>query len=128
MVLHSLVGGLTLGTLIAVAITVLLYASVVGTILPINKQKLKEQCRMSRWLVASAAIGVLSHNLLDIANHTYNPVFWPFQSLLQTPSPIVPLLGGRGTASLIVEGIMLLLFIPLVVDARRDFWNHLLVG
>ncbi len=48
MVLHSLIGGLTLGTLIAVAITVLLYTPVVGAIVPINKQRLKERCHISR--------------------------------------------------------------------------------
>jgi membrane-bound metal-dependent hydrolase YbcI (DUF457 family) len=128
MVLHSLIGGLTLGTLIAVAITVFLYNPIVSTIFPINKQRLKHQCHMSGCLVFSAAIGVLSHNLLDVANHAYNPVFWPFLSLYESPSPLVPLLGGAVTASLITHGVMLLLFIPLFIDARRDLWNRLLVG
>jgi len=128
MVLHSLIGGLTLGTLISVAITVFLYTPLVSKIFPINKQRLKHRCRLSGWLVFSAAIGVLSHNLLDTANHAYNPVFWPILTLYQSPSPIAPLLGGAGTASLITHGAMLLLFIPLFIDARRDLWTRLLVG
>jgi membrane-bound metal-dependent hydrolase YbcI (DUF457 family) len=128
MVLHSLIGGLTLGTLLAVAITVFLYAPVVSAVLPVDKQRLKSRCCMSRWLVFSAAIGVLSHVLLDVANHTNNPLFWPFLSLMQTPSPIVSLLGGVNIASLIVSILMLLLTLALLINARGDFWNRLLVG
>jgi len=128
MVLHSLIGGLTLGTLIALAITIFLYAPVVSAVFPVDKERLKARCNMSRWLVFSATIGVLSHVLLDVANHPFNPLFWPFLSMQQTPSPIVQLLGGANSAGLIISGLMLFLFIPLIVDARYDFWNRLLVG
>ncbi len=128
MVLHSLIGGLTLGTLIAVAITVFLYIPIVGAFLPINKERLKARCHMSRWLVFSSSIGVFSHVLLDVANHQNNPLFWPFLSLMQTPSPIVSLLGGVNIASFIVSSLMLLLFVAVLIEARGDFWNRLLVG
>jgi membrane-bound metal-dependent hydrolase YbcI (DUF457 family) len=128
MVLHSLIGGLTLGTLIAVAFTVLVYPRLIGAILPIDKKRVKEKCSFSLMLVFSGLLGVLSHVLLDVFNHAYNPLFWPFLSLFQAPSPIVPLLGGPGMASTIVEGIMLLLFVLLAVKNRSNFWERLFVG
>jgi membrane-bound metal-dependent hydrolase YbcI (DUF457 family) len=128
MVLHSLIGGLTLGTFIAVAITVLLYPPIIGAVFPVNKAKLKEKCVFSAALVGSCAIGVLSHVLLDVMNHAYNPVFWPFLSLYQTPSPIVPLLGGALTASLIMHGAMLVLIAIIFVVNRRGLWDKILVG
>ncbi len=128
MVLHSLIGGLTLGTLISVAFTVLVYELLASSFLPIDKKRVKEKCTFSLVLVFSALLGVLSHVFLDIFNHPYNPLFWPFLSLFQTPSPIVPLLGGQGTASLIVHGIMLLLLVVLVVKNRSNLWEQLIVG
>jgi len=128
MVLHSLVGGLTLGTLIAVVFTVLVYPWLVSAFLPIDKTRVREKCTLSFMLVFSALLGVLSHVLLDIFNHPYNPLFWPFLTLFQTPSPIVPLLGGQGTASLIVHGVMLLLFFLLLIKNRSNLWEKLVVG
>ncbi|MCW4000810.1 MAG: DUF4184 family protein [Candidatus Bathyarchaeota archaeon] len=128
MVLHSLIGGLTLGTLLAVAITVLLYRPLVGAIFPVNKDKLKQNCTLSTTLAVSCLIGVLSHVLFDVANHTFNPLFWPFLSMYQTPSPITPLFGGAPTASLIVEVVTVALIGTLCLVNRRHLWNELLVG
>jgi len=128
MVLHSLIGGLSLGTLIAVGLTVFLYPRVVSLFLPFDKNRAKEQCRFSLTLVLCCSIGVLSHVLLDVANHTYNPLFWPFVSLFETPSPIVAFLGGRDVASIIVHGSMLVLGAVLLYRGRSDFWNKALVG
>lgn len=132
MVLHSLIGGLTIGTLIATTLTVLLYPAIAGAVFPVNKQKVRQKCALSGAVVVSAFIGVLSHVLLDIANHAYNPLFWPLLGLYQTPSPIVPLLGGVTMASLIMHGLMIALFAGIVavifLKHRNDFWNELLVG
>ncbi len=126
LVLHSLLGGLTLGTLIAVALTVWVYPRVIGVFLPAYKLELKEKCALSGALVVSCLIGVLSHVLLDVANHAYNPLFWPFLSAMQTPSPIVPLLGGADVASLIMHGLMIALFVVLFFYEKKD-WARLLV-
>jgi hypothetical protein len=42
LVLHSLIGSLTVGTALAVAITVLIYPKLTSAIFPIDKPKLKE--------------------------------------------------------------------------------------
>jgi len=128
LVLHSLIGGLTFGTLIGVALTVFLYPRVVSAFFPIDKNRAKEQCRFSLTLVLCCAIGVLSHVLLDVANHTYNPLFWPFVPLFQTSSPIVAFLGGKDAASIVVHGSMLVLGAVLLYRGRSDFWNKALVG
>lgn len=128
LVLHSFIGGLTLGTLIAVALTVFLYPRVVSLFFPIDKNRVKEQCRFSLTLVLCCSIGVLSHVLLDVANHTYNPLFWPFVPLFETTSPIVAFLGGRDVASSIVHGSLLVLGGVLLYRGRGDFWNKALVG
>ncbi len=127
LVLHSLLGGGTLGTLIAVALTVLAYPAVVSKIFRVDRAKVKTKCRLTPMLVVCCLIGCLSHVLLDVANHNFNPLLWPFLSLYQTPSPIVPLLGGPALASLIVHSAMALLFVGLVFRVRQNFWEYVLV-
>jgi len=128
LVLHSLIGGMTLGTIIALALTVLVYPRVASAIFPIDKVKVTEKCVFSSTVAFSCLLGVLSHVLLDIANHTYNPLFWPFLSMDQMTSPIAPLLGGDLMASLITHVAMAFLFVGLFINKRDNFWEHLLVG
>lgn len=128
LLLHSILGSLTVGTAIAVAITVSIYPNVTGAIFPIDKLKVKERCQFSLTLVFSCAIGCLSHVLLDVTNHAYNPVFWPFLSSAETPSPIIPLLGGVQTAFLLVHSLMFALFVGFYALKRENFWENVLVG
>jgi membrane-bound metal-dependent hydrolase YbcI (DUF457 family) len=127
LLLHSLVGALTLGTALAIAITVLIYPKLTSAIFPVDKLKIKEKCRFSLGLVFSCALGCLSHVLLDVTTHDYNPIFWPFLPVNETPSPIVPLLGGVGNASLLIHALMITLFIGLFANKRENFWEQLLV-
>ena len=128
MVLHSLLGGLTLGTIITVLFTILIYPWLISAIFSIEKERIKKKCSLSFMLIFSGLIGVLSHVLLDVTNHTYNPLFWPFISLFHTPSPIVPLLGGQNLASLIIHSAMLALFGGLLIKNRANIWERLLLG
>ena len=128
LVLHSLLGAATFGTILSVAITVLVYPWLTNVMFRINKRKVKDKCRFTLWLVFSCVLGCISHVLLDVVNHAYNPVFWPFLALNETPSPIVPVLGGELTASLVVHALMATLFIGLFANKRRNFWEQLLVG
>jgi membrane-bound metal-dependent hydrolase YbcI (DUF457 family) len=127
LVLHSLIGALTLGTIISLAFTVLIYPRLMSAVFPIDREKVKEKCRLSLTVALSCLLGCLSHVLLDVLNHSYNPFLWPFLAVAQTPSPIVPLLGGEEMASLIVHGAMIVLFAGLFFNKRRNFWEHLLV-
>jgi membrane-bound metal-dependent hydrolase YbcI (DUF457 family) len=127
LLLHSLIGSLTVGTALAVAITVLIYPRLTSAIFPIDKLKVKEKCSFSLSFVFSCAIGYLSHVLLDVTNHAYNPLFWPFLSSAETPSPIVSFLGGEQTASLLIHVLIVALFIGLFANKRENFWEHALV-
>ena len=127
LILHSLIGGLTLGTIIALTLTVLIYPRLTSAIFPIDKVKVREKCRFSLTVAVSCLIGVLSHVLLDVTNHAYNPVFWPFLSANQLFNPIVPLLGGELASSLIMHGLMAALLIGLLFCKRGNFWQRLLV-
>jgi len=127
LVLHSLLGAATAGTVLSVAIAVLVYPRLVSAIFPVDNLRVKEKCSFSISLVISCLLGGLSHVLLDVTNHTYNPVFWPFLTLNETPSPIVPLLGGEETASLLIHVLMAVLFVSLFINKRKNFWKSLLV-
>ena len=128
LLLHSILGSLTVGTAIAVAVTVLIYPKLAGAIFPINKLKVKQKCKFSLTLVFSSAMGCLSHVLLDVTNHAYNPVFWPFLTSAETPSPIFPLLGGAQTASMLMHSLMTALFVGFYALKHENFWENVLVG
>ena len=128
LLLHSIPGSLTVGTAIAVAVTVLIYPKLAGAIFPINKLKVKQKCKFSLTLVFSSAMGCLSHVLLDVTNHAYNPVFWPFLTSAETPSPIFPLLGGAQTASMLMHSLMTALFVGFYALKHENFWENVLVG
>jgi membrane-bound metal-dependent hydrolase YbcI (DUF457 family) len=119
---------LTLGTALAVAINVLIYPKLTSAVFPIDKFKIKQKCRLTFSLVFSGALGCLSHVLLDVTNHAYNPVFWPFLPTNATPSSLVPLLGGEVTASLLMHALMTVLFVGLFANKRERFWDQLLIG
>ena len=127
LVLHSIIGALTIGVAISVVLTVLVYPRLTTAIFPIDKAKVYEKCGLSIKVVFSCLFGALSHVLLDVTNHSYNPIFWPFLSASQTLSPIVPLMGGEEMASLTVHGVMIVLFVGLFFNKRHNFWEHLLV-
>ena len=59
--LHSLVGAVSAGTILAVLVTWLLYPPIISTAFKVDKDELKEACSLSVMLVVSCLIGVLSH-------------------------------------------------------------------
>jgi hypothetical protein len=71
-------------------------------------------------------LGNISHVLLDLVNHDFNTLLWPFIYLI--PSPISFALGGAQTASLIVHLILGIAMIIIVIQNRKNLWENLLVG
>ena len=128
MILHSLLGAFTVGLVLAVAITKCVSPALISRIFPISKLRVKEKCSLSIDLVFSCLLGVLSHVLLDVTNHAYNPVFRPFLAINETPSPITPFLGGALAASIIVHALIAATFVGLFLQKRQNFWERLLVG
>ena len=87
--LHSLVGAVTVGTLLAVLVTWLLYPPIISTLFRVDKNDLKEACSLSVMLVVSCLVGVLSHLLLDYPMHWFNPILWPWVNPYDIVGPLV---------------------------------------
>ena len=126
LVLHSLFGAATIGTILAVIFTVAIYPYLVSSLFQVNKEQVKTKCKLSVGLVVSVLVGILSHVLLDVTNHPYNPLFWPFSSAYVT-SPIYFALGPT-VGSLYMQVIMGGLLVALIIVNRKNLFEKLLVG
>jgi hypothetical protein len=75
LVLHSIVGALT----VDVALTVL-FVKIIDRLLRLGGIDIRgfAGVRIGVWFYMSAAIGAVSHVLVDWLHHPANPVFWPF--------------------------------------------------
>jgi hypothetical protein len=82
LVLHSLFGAMTVGTLLSVLLVVLVAQPILLRLLSSHHSRIRVVCRASWDLVAACGVGVLSHVLLDVVTHPVNPVWWPFSTTL----------------------------------------------
>ena len=126
LVLHSIFGAATIGTFLAVIFTVKIYPYLVSSLFHVNKERVKSKCNLSLGLVVSVLVGILSHVLLDVTNHPYNPLFWPFSSTFVN-SPIYFALGTT-LGSLYMQVIMGVLLVGLIIVKRKNLLEELLVG
>jgi membrane-bound metal-dependent hydrolase YbcI (DUF457 family) len=127
LVLHSLLGSATIGTFFAILITIWVYPSLVSAIFGVEKKAIVQKCKLSSALAFSAFVGLSSHVLLDVTNHPYNPVFWPFLAANATPSPFYFALGVP-LGSLWMQGIMGTILTTIVIFERKHLFPRLLVG
>ena len=125
LVLHSLLGAATFGTVLSVAFTVLIYPTLSSHFFKIDKVKVKARCRFSLGLILSCLLGNLSHVLLDVITHHLSPLFWPFSPPTHSPSCA---LVGMVNAALIVHTFLAVLFVALFINKHENFWERLLVG
>lgn len=105
LVLHSLVGAVTVGTVLSVLLIVFVAQPLLLRLLPLERFRIRGVCRVSWRLVAACGLGALSHVLLDVVTHPVNPVWWPVSdALLVNPYGAVqgPLARGIHVALLIV--------------------------
>ena len=117
-VLHSLLGAATVGTILSVLSTFLIYPTFVSSLFRIEKNKVERKCKLSLTLILSAFLGNVSHVLLDVTTHESNPIFWPFQD--HVPSPVVSTLGGLQNASLMLHILMAVLFLVFLIYKRKN--------
>jgi membrane-bound metal-dependent hydrolase YbcI (DUF457 family) len=127
MILHSLLGSATLGTILAVIVTVRVYPYLINRLFNVDKKKAESKCKLSIVVVFSVFVGIISHVLLDVLNHPYNPVFWPFLSATATPSPIY-FAFGNPFGSLWLQIIMGVLLVGMILVKRKNLFPDLLVG
>jgi membrane-bound metal-dependent hydrolase YbcI (DUF457 family) len=83
--------------------------------------------QLSFTLAFSVFVGSISHVLLDVTNHPYNPVYWPFLSANSTPNPVYFAL-GEPLGSLWMQIIMGSILLALIVIKRKNLVEELLVG
>jgi membrane-bound metal-dependent hydrolase YbcI (DUF457 family) len=106
---HSLVGAVTYDLAVALATTIVIARPLLGWLDRVRPSPLWSRFggvdfrvgRIGLWTVASAAIGTLSHILIDIPFHTVMPLFFPAASTRLYPEEF-----GRftGAASALVFG------------------------
>jgi len=129
LILHSILGSITLGLLISIFISSLLYPRLVGFILPDCKEELKSKCTISKSLMISSLIGVLGHVVLDALHHEYNPLIYPFST--ESIDDLV-LFGDYLLASNLVCSLLIIFGLMTIfreVRLGRDgFWKRILVG
>ncbi len=126
LVLHSLLGAVTIGTMLSVMLTVSIYPILISYLFNVDEIKIKEKTRLSLNLIFSCLLGNLSHVALDFINHLYNPLFWPFSGV--TLSPICLALGGLETSFWVVSTPLIAFFGMLLISHREKPWEKLLVG
>ena len=77
--------------------------------------------RFSVILFISCLLGNISHVLLDVLTHQYNPIFWPFQTT--TMSPIY-----TNQSSLVIHMFFVVFSLILFIIHRQNLWKELLVA
>ncbi len=136
LVLHSLVGALTLGTLIAVFVTRFLYPPIISSLFGVDRKQLDDACKVTPSLVFSCMIGALFHILLDIPMHWYNPVFWPWVDPLDIVGPLVLLFAFEGDiqlgylrANVFLNVIMIILWLIILTRNKgENLWERIWLG
>ncbi len=127
LVLHSLLGSVTLGTMLAIIITVKFYPLLVSYFVGVDRKKVEGKCKFSSALVFSVLLGTVSHVLLDFTNHLYNPILWPFLEAEMTVSPFFEIF-GEPFAYLWTQVIMAILLLVIIFIERKNIAENLLIG
>ncbi|MFW9891875.1 MAG: DUF4184 family protein [Candidatus Thorarchaeota archaeon] len=132
--LHSLIGAIIVGTLIAVTVTWLLYTPLISTLFSVDQERLKETTGLSKMLVVSCLIGVLSHLLLDYPMHWYNPILWPWIDPFDVVGPLVLFFAPFGNlsgvpfrlANAVTSLIMIVWWVLILARYWKDnlWYNH----
>lgn len=135
--LHSMLGAVTLGTLLTILVTRFLYSPIISTFFGVNKSDLNEACKITPWLVVSSFIGVMSHLILDFPMHWYNPILWPWVDPYDVIGPLVLLfiptygfIGAYWIANFLMNISMLILWIVILrrLRSKGNIWSKHWVG
>ena len=78
LILHSILGAITLSMVVSVILVVFAYPTVVSHLFRIDFKTVKDRCRFSWSVVAICFAGSFSHVLIDSLHHRYNPLFYLF--------------------------------------------------
>ncbi len=134
-ILHSLIGALTIGTLISTLATVLLYPIIASLLFRLDKVKVKEACKLTPVLVFSCMLGNVFHILLDLPMHPYSLILWPFVDPYSIVGVLVIVFAVDGDiklgfliANILTNLIMGSFMFAILIKSRRNLWEQILVG
>jgi len=134
-ILHSLIGAITIGTIISTFITITIYPVLSSLFFRVDRSKLNEVCRLTPVLVLSCMLGNIFHILLDIPMHPFNPILWPFVDPNNIVGFLVIIFTTNGDLSLgflraniLTNLITGLLGTAILVKSRKNLWENILVG
>jgi hypothetical protein len=136
-ILHSYVGALTIGLVFAVAVTKYVYPLLINWIFKVDRDRLKEACRVTPWMVISCAIGIVGHISVDYLHHWYNPMFWPWIDPFLMVGPLVSffatifatdILTGYAIANGLTHITMLIVLVWIVLVNKENRWEKLWLG
>jgi hypothetical protein len=126
LLLHSVLGAITIGTFLSLLFTFLIYPTLVHFLFRVDKNKVECECRLSSTLIFSVLLGNLSHVFLDLFTHEITPIFWPlFPSNMLNIIPSI--FGGVENSSLITHTFMGISLIFLFLKNRENLLKKLLV-
>lgn len=139
LILHSLIGAITIGTIISMFATVYLYPILTSLFFRLDRAKIKEACRLTPALVLSCMLGNLFHIFLDIPMHPFNPVLWPFVDPYSIVGILIIIFTIEGDVSsgflyarilvnILMISIMGMLLAIIIVKNKKNLWEHLLIG
>ncbi len=128
LVLHSLIGVLTLGTLAAATLTRFLYAPIISTLFNVDRERLDEACRVTPNLVLSCILGAVFHLALDIPMHPYNPVLWPWVNPFEIVGVLVPFIGFGGANLLLSVAMGIYGMAILLGHLGKNLWERVWLG
>jgi membrane-bound metal-dependent hydrolase YbcI (DUF457 family) len=136
-ILHSLLGALTLGLGMSLFTVRYVYPPIASSIFGIERKLANAESQITGTVVISAVIGILSHLLLDITYHWYNPIFWPIVDPLAVVGPLAILFALDGSvrftgfllANALLNAVMSALWLLVILEEKdRGIWYGLLVG
>lgn len=133
---HSLLGVFTVATLLAVFVTRFIYPPVISIVFGVDREKLRNACKLTPALVVSCMLGALFHVIVDIPMHPFNPTLWPWVSPNEIVGSVV-LFFAEGTsiyvgftrANILFSVIMIVLgVLILVVNLNKNLWEEIWLG
>lgn len=134
-ILHSLIGALTIGTIISALATVLLYPIIASLLFRLDKVKVKEVCKLTPVLIFSCMLGNVFHILLDLPMHPYSLVLWPFVDPYSIVGVLVLVFAVDGDiklgfliANILTNLIMGLFTVVIVIKSRNNMWEQIILG
>jgi len=128
LIFHSIIGAVTVGTFVSVAIVLIIYPQFVSFFFRIKKQDIKKKCRFSVTLVGLCIVGNLSHVLIDATHHEFNPLLYP---IFKESFNFLRISSDQGFDVKLVTILLSAIFLVFVIVSARkgvkSFWKQMLV-